>query len=229
MRRVPSPRELLGALIACGDSEDEDGQELEQLLAAHVSQLAEALDIGHSKLLALPGMSQDARPTRIRQMLRDARERQQASSASAAQNLAVASAAMLAKLARWDGSRVVLDPRIVPGRSLLGDRSCRYVRFDAEGVAVVVVRRDKLAEVAKALVFADVTCAIAERCLRFAWREGRGGLLLTSQEAHIRHQDGVLQVPIAKPRPVSPPMTLPHRQERTGSWVPDFLGDLNVF
>jgi hypothetical protein len=228
MRRVPSPRELAAALAACGESDDDGGQELEQLLAACSSQLAEALGIGPSRLLGLPGLTPSARRDRIRELLRDARQRQQAAAASVAQNLSVAAATMAAKLARWEGARVVLDPRIVLGRSLLADRSRRYIRFDAENHAVVVVRRDKLAEAAKALTFIDVTCAIEERGLRFTWRAGRGGLLLTSQDVELRHRDAVLQVVIARPRPASA-VTLSLRQERAASWVPDFLGELSVF
>lgn len=228
MRRVPSPRELAGALAACGESDDEGGQELEQLLAAYSSQLAEALGMGPSKVVGLARLAPSARRERIRELLREARQRQQAAAASLAQNLSVAAATMLAKLAQWEEARVVLDPRIVLGRSLLGDRSRRYVRFDAEGVATVVVRRDKLAEAAKALTFPDVTCALDERGLRFGWRGGRGGLRLTSQDVESRHRDAVLQVVMARPRSAltalvaSPP-------ERASSWVPDFLGELSVF
>ncbi len=228
MRRVPSPRELAGALAACGESDDEDSQELEQLLAAYSSQLAEALGIGPSKVVGLTRLAPSARRERIRELLLEARQRQQAAAARVAQNLSVAAATMLAKLARWEEARVVLEPRIVLGRSLLGDRSRRYVRFDAEGIATVVVRRDKLTEAAKALTFTDVTCALDERGLRFGWRGGRGGLRLTSQDVELRHCDAVLHVVMTRPHPV-PTAVLALRPERASSWAPDFLGEFSVF
>jgi hypothetical protein len=230
MRRPPSPRELVAALAACGEGDDDCGQELKQLLAASSSQLADVLGTTQAKLLALPGMAHGARQARVRELLRDARQRQQSASASVAQNLSVAAATMLAKLARWDGARVVLDPRIVLGRSLLADRSRRYVRFDAEDFPAVAVRRDKLAQAARALTFKDMACSIDARGLRFTWRGGRGRLLLTNQEVELRHRDTVLHVVMAKPCPTSLPVraTTP-RQERAGSWAPDFFGELSVF
>lgn len=229
MRRLPSPRELLAALAACGDSDDEGGHELEQLVTVYSSQLAETLGVVPSRILGLTRLALSGRRARVHELLREARQRQQAAAASVAQNLSIAAATMLAKLARWEDTRVILDPRIVLGRSLLGDRSRRYVRFDAEGVAVVVVRRDKLAEAAKALKFADMTCTLDERGLRFGWRDGRGGLLLTSQDVEVRYRDAVLQVVVARVRPAVATTAVPFRQERATSWVPDLLGDLSIF
>lgn len=228
MARVPSRRELVAALVTCSEYDD-GGQELEQLVAAHSSLLAEFFGTTPPKLLSLGAMTPDSRRARVRELLREARQRQEAAAANAAQNLSVAAGTMLAKLARWEGARVVLDPRIVLGRSLLGDRSRRYIRFDAEDLSVVVVRREKLLEASKALTFSDTTCALEARGLRFAWREGRGGLLLMNQDVEPRHSDAVLHVVVARPRPVVPAAPTALRHERTTSWAPDFFGELGIF
>lgn len=229
MVRVPSRRELVAALVTCTECDDDSGQGLEQLLAAHSSSLAEVLGTAQARLLALGSMTASARRGRVQELLRDARQQQQAAAVSAAQNLSVAAATMLVKLARWEGAHVVLDPRIVLGRGLLGDRACRYVRFDAEDLAVVVVRRDKLVEASKALIFADTTCVLERRGLRFTWRGGRGGLLLTNQDVEARHRDAVLHVTIPTLRPASPLVAMPPQRERAASWAPDLFGELSVF
>lgn len=229
MARVPSRRELVAALAVCSEYDDDSGQELEQLLAAHSSLLAEFLGTTPARLLSLRAMTPAARRVRLRELLRDARQRQQAVAVSAAQNLSIAAATMLAKLARWEGVRVVLDPRIVLGRSLLGDRSRRYVSLDAEDLAVVAVRREKLVEASKALVFPDTTCVLEPRGLRFNWNEGRGSLLLTNQNVEARHRDAVLHVVVPRPRPATPVVAAPPPRERSTSWAPDLFGELSIF
>lgn len=229
MARVPSRRELVAALAVCSEYDDDSGQELEQLLAAHSSLLAEFLGTAPARLVSLRTMAPAARRVRLRELLRDARQRQQAVAASAAQNLSIAAATMLAKLARWEGTRVVLDPRILLGRSLLGDRSRRYVSLDAEDLAVVVVRREKLVEASKALVFPDTTCALEARGLRFSWHEGRGGLLLTNQDVEARHRDAVLHVVVPRSRAAASMVAAPPPRERSTSWAPDLFGELSIF
>jgi hypothetical protein len=129
----------------------------------------------------------------------------------------------------WEDARVVLDARIVLGRGLLADRARRYVRFEAEGYEAVLIRREKLAEAAKALRFPDVVCAIDRRGLRFSWRGGLGHLLLVSQVIDSRHRDAVLSVALQKPRPVARQSATPPVRERVSSWVPDVFGELSVF
>ena len=226
---MPSRRDLVAALVACAESDEDGGRELEQLLTAYSSALAEALGITSAKLLPLCGMAVDARRNRVQELVRAAQVRRQSAAVTAALNLSVAAATMLTKLARWEGARVVLDPRIVLGRSLLADRSRCYVRFDAEDLAVVVVRREKLVEASKALKFPDTTCALEARGLRFTWRAGRGGLLLTNQDVEARHRDAVLHVVMPKPRPATPVAAAPPMRERTTSWAPDLFGELSIF
>lgn len=228
MRRTQSsPRDLVATLIAV--TECDDDQEFEQLLVAHSVQLVEALRTTVSRVEALRRIAPVARPARVRELLRAAKAQHHAAHAAAMQNLALASASMLAKLARWEGDRVLLDARIVLGRSLLADRDRRYVRFDAEGYGAVVVRRDKLADAGKSLKFADLDCALERRGLRFTWRGGVGQLLLTSQVIESRHRDSVLPVVLERPRPVVQARAAPPARERISSWLPDVFGELSVF
>ena len=110
---------------------------------------------------------------------------------------------MLALSAAWEDERITLDARIVLGRNLLADRTRRFIRFDVEGRAPLVIRREKLSEAGKALKFADVSCAVDRAGLRFRWRSGKGGLLLFDTKVDARYRDAVLYVVIARPRPVS--------------------------
>jgi hypothetical protein len=136
---------------------------------------------------------------------------------------------MLSKLSWWEERRVVLDPRIVLGRNLLGDRSRRYIRFAPEDRAAIVVRREKLIDASKALKFIDIACSLDERGLRFEWRGGVGGLLLTTQQIEARYRDAVLHVEVLKPRPAVPTIVAPPRRERASSWVGDVFGELSPF
>lgn len=227
MRRQPSPRDLVATLIAVTDADDD--RELEQLLVAQSSPLADALCTTVAQVEALLRMAPLARSARVRELVRIAKEQHQAANAAATQNLALASAAMLNKLARWEDARVVLDARIVLGRSIVADRARRYVRFDAEGYEEIVIRRDKLVEAAKALLFPDVDCALDCEGLRFSWRGGLGHLLLVSQVVDSRHRDAVLSIVLEKPRPVTRPSAAPSARERVSSWLPDVFGELSVF
>lgn len=228
MRRTQSsPRDLVATLIAV--TECDDDQEFEEFLVAHSVQLAEALRTTVWRVDALQRVAPVARPARVRELIRAAKAQHHAANAKAMQNLALASASMLAKLARWESERVLLDVRIVLGRSLRADRARRYVRFDAEGYDAVVVRRDKLADAERSLKFADLDCALERRGLRFTWRGGVGQLLLTSQVIESRHRDSVLPVVLEHPRPVVQARPASPARERVSSWLPDVFGELSVF
>lgn len=229
MARPPSPRELLRNLTACAESEGEVNQELEQLLVDHSSLLAEALGVGVERLLSLRQLSPDARRVRVRALVSEARRKRQVASASVAQNLSLAAATMLSKLARWEERRLVLDAKIVLGTGLVGDRTRKYLRFAPDERAAVVVRREKLVEAARALKFADLECFLEPHALRFSWRRGVGGLALTSQQVDSRERDAVQHVVLARPAPVRKVRAVPAARERASSWVADVFGDLSVF
>ncbi|MDF3069758.1 MAG: hypothetical protein K0R38_5359 [Polyangiaceae bacterium] len=229
MARPPSPRELVRSLTACAESEDEVNQELEQLLVDHSSLLAEALGVGVERLLSLRQLAPDARRVRVRALVSEARRKRQVASASVAENLSLAAATMLSKLARWEESRLVLDAKIVLGTGLVGDRTRKYLRFAPDERAAVVIKREKLVEAARALKFADVECFLEPHALRFAWRGGVGGLALTSQQVDSRERDAVLHVVLTRPEPVRKVRAVPAARERASSWVADVFGDLSVF
>jgi hypothetical protein len=226
--RALSPSELVAALVVATESEDESDQELQQLLVVHSSPLAEALSTSLSRVEALRTMAPEPRRKRARELVRAAKEQHNTAQVSAKQNLAMAAASMLARLARWEAEGVVLDERIVLGRSLLGDRTRRYVRFDVEGIEPVVIHRNKLADAAKALRFSDLCCSLDRRGLRFGWHAGKGGLLLVSQRVEARYRDAVLSVVIERARPRAQLGVAP-TPERTSSWVGDVFSELGVF
>jgi hypothetical protein len=226
--RTPSLRELVATLLALAESDELGDQEFEQFLVTHSSRLEQALHTPATSLLALPSQPPVSRISSLREMVHRAKEREQAAQSSAAQNLSQAAATMLALSAAWDGSRVNLDARIALGRNLLADRTRRFIRFDVEGNAPIVVRREKLAEASKALRFPDVTCSVDRHGLRFGWRAGKGGLLLVTQAVEARYRDAVLTVVIARPRAelIETPPT--RTRPRASSWFGEVFGDLTA-
>lgn len=228
MRRIPSPRELVAALIACAESEDENAQELEQLLGARLPVLAEALNTTPDRLRMICSLAPEARRGELRSLVRTAKEHGQAVHARAMEGLSIAAASQLAGLAKWHEDRVVLDSTIVLGKGLQADRSRKYILFDAEGSAPVAIRRTKLQEASKALRFGDVTCALDSRGLRFGWHGGRGGLLLTPQNVDRKDRDAVLSVVIV--RPVAPKtVAVRSSASLTPSWFSEAFAHLNPF
>lgn len=199
MRRAPSQRELVAALIACAESESEDDEELKQLLGRHGAVLADAIGVANAEIHAVATLSSTERSARVRALVRRGRERQQAVDARAMEGLSIAAASMLANLAKWQEDRVELDAKIVLGRGLCANRARKYVLFDAEGYAPVAIRRVKLREAWRALQFLDVICHLDTRGLCFTWRAGRGGLFLTSQEIASKERASLLPVVIARP------------------------------
>ncbi|HXK16725.1 MAG TPA: hypothetical protein VNG33_02890 [Polyangiaceae bacterium] len=192
-------------------------------------ELAEALGVSPGSLVAACALPSMDRIVRVRVLVRRAEERARSAHAAVTQNIALAAAAMLAKLATWGEDRVELDSRIVLGRNLLADRSKKYVRFDADGIGSVVVRRGKLVETGKALRFPDLTCWLDRSGLSFGWRAGRGGLRLVTQPVEARERDAVLSVVMERPRlaPVEdhPPSPL----ERPSNWLGDPFTELSIF
>lgn len=223
------PRELLATLIASVESESEDDQELQELLVAHALELAELLGVSPGSLVATCALPPMDRIVRIRVLVRRAEDRARSAYAALTQNLALAAAAMLSKLALWSEERVDLDPRIVLGRNLLADRTRKYVRFDAEGVPATVIRRSKLAEAGKALRFPDLTCWLDRSGLSFGWRAGRGGLRLVTQQVQARERDAVLSVVMVRPRPAQVEEHRPAPLERPSSWLGDPFIELSMF
>jgi hypothetical protein len=229
MPRRPSQRELTAELLACVESDAEDDRELDRLLVVHGVSLADALGCSPSALGALRGMDGPERSRGVRSLLRAERERRQQLQSTASQNLALAAAAMLSKLAEWSEGGVRLDPRIVLGTGLLGDRSRRFIRFDAQALGTVTVRRDKLSEAAKALRFPDLTCWLNASRLQFGWRDGRGGLHLANQPVGVRDADAVLHVTLERRRPqvIEAARHVPVPAEPR--WLADGFSDLSVF
>lgn len=229
MRRRPSLRELTADLSACVESDCDDDQELERLLSVHGSDLAQALGCAPSDVARLGRLGRSERSARLRALVRAARERRQQLQSSVAQNAALAAATMMSKLAVWSEGEVRLDPRIVLGGGLLGDRSRRFVRFEAESLGTVTLRREKLGEAARALRFADLRCWLEGSRLNFGWRDGRGGLRLNNQSVGIRDADAILLVLLERPRPkVVEPLrrvALPTEPR----WLADGLSDLGLF
>jgi len=228
MRRRP-PRELLATLIASVESESEDDQELQQLLVAHALELSETLGVSPGSLVAACALSPMDRIVRVRVLVRRAEERARSAHAAVTQNVALAAAAMLSRLTKWGEDRVELDSRIVLGRNLLADRTKKYVRFDAENIGSVVVRRGKLADAGKALRFPDLTCWLDRSGLSFGWRAGRGGLRLVTQQVAARERDAVLVVVMDRPRPARVDEHRPAPSERPSSWLGDALTELSMF
>lgn len=229
MPRRPSQRELTETLLACVESDTDDDQELRRLLVVHEADLAEALRCSTNALASLPGLVPDERRVRVRALLRLSRERRQQAQAGVQHNAALAAAAMLAKLATWSEGRVQLDSRIVLGGGLLGDRSRTFIRFDAESVGVVTVRRGKLGEASKALRFLDLTCWLDTSGLRFSWRGGRGGLRLVDQDVSAREAEAVLTVVLERPRPKAVERFRPVPGRSEPRWLADGFNDVNLF
>jgi hypothetical protein len=226
--RAQSRRDLVATFVALCESEGTEYQELDEFLVAHSTQLGHLLRAPAADLHALVTLPPESRATGVRGLTRHAREREQTAQASAAQNLSLAVATMLALSAAWEDEHVTLDARIVLGRNLLADRTRRFIRFDVEGNAPVVIRREKLSEAAKALKFPNVTCSV-DRCgLRFGWREGKGGLVLVNQNIDARHRDAVLHVVIARPRPALPETQPVRARARPSSWFGEVFGDLTA-
>ncbi len=229
MARLQSQRELIATLVGLCEAEGTEHQEFEEFLVAHSALLGHSLQLPSADLLALLRLSPESRTTRVRGFLRQAKEREQAAQASAAQNLSLAAATMLVLSAVWEDEHVTLDHRIVLGRNLLADRTRKFMRFHVEGRAPLVIRREKLSEAGRALKFPDLSCAIDRTGLRFRWRQGKGGLVLVDQKVDARHRDAVLPVVIARQRAESQERrATPVREQRTG-WLGDFFGELTAF
>jgi len=229
MPRRPSQRELAEALLGCVESEADDDQELQRLLVVHEVDLADSLRCAPSSLSALLQLDTEERRVRVRALIRSAREHRQQAQAGVLHNASRASAAMLAKLAVWSDGKVDLDPKIVLGGGLLGDRTRAFIRFDAESLGVVTVRRAKLAEASKALRFSDLSCWLSPAALCFGWRGGIGGLRLVDQQVGSREVEAVLTVALRRPspNPVERLRGLSVSTERR--WLADGFNDLNLF
>lgn len=229
MARPPSQRELVATLVALCEADETEHQEFEEFLVAHSDSLGDTLQLSREDLLGLLRMSSEPRATRVRDAIRQAKSREQVAQVTAAQNLSLAAATMLALTATWENDRIVLDYRIVLGRNLLADRAKKFIRFDVEGQAPVTVRREKLCESGKALRFTDLSCGIDRRGLRFQWRQGNGGLVLVDQKVDERHREAILPVVIARKRAVADErFTAPARERRSG-WLGDVFSELTTF
>lgn len=226
---MTSQRDAVATLVAICESEEAEHQELEQFLMSHSAQLAHSLGTSIAALFELAVEPPSSRRTGVRRLLQEGRRREQAAHVSASQNLSLAAASMVALSAVWEGGEVILAARIVLGRNLLADRGKRFIRFDVEGQAPVAVRREKLSEAGKALKFPDVQCSVSAAGLRFRWRQGKGGLLLTNQKIDARHRDAVLPIVIVKRREeLVERHRVPTRGQRTG-WLSDVFGELSAF
>jgi hypothetical protein len=201
MSRPRSPRELVATLIACVESDEDNGQELNQLLAEHSSELAVALHKPRESLLAACMMAPAARCARIHTFVKLAKERDQAVHARMMVRVSLAAAEHLVANATWQQDRVLLSADEVLGRDLLADRIRKYIRFEAEDLGSVVIPRDKLSATRRALRFSNVSCWLDETGLHFGWRGGKGGLLLRSRPIPDDALDAVLPVVIGRPRP----------------------------
>ena len=227
MLRRPTERELLRSLAAAAESDD-SGEELAQLVAEHAGPLASSLGVTVAHLRSICEASPIDRVVKVRVALRKYRERNEESLRRQSQNLAIAAADMLVGLSRWRDQRVDLDHRIVLG-GLLADRERKAIRFDVDGRYSVDVLRETLARSKRALRFSDLSCFLDARGLNFRWRNGRGGLVLRSQNVSQFDTSALLHVvfPEQQQQPKSvqhlPPLPLPPSSR---SWVGDVLLDL---
>lgn len=228
MARRPSQRELTDALLACVESDGDDDQELQRLLVVHEADLADALRCPPSALSVLPRLDPSQRCVRVRELFRLSRERRRQAQVGIAQNVSLAAGAMLAKLAEWSDTRVELDPRIVLGVGLVGDRSRKFIRFDAVSLSVVTVGRNKLVEAGKALRFPDLSCWLDSRGLCFGWRGGVGGLRLVDQSVGPQ-ADAVLTLTLERPRPKLVERPRPSVVPVERRWLADGFHDLGLF
>jgi hypothetical protein len=229
MPRRPSQRELAETLLGCVESEADDDQELQRLLVVYEADLADSLRCAPSALSALLHLDTEERRIRVRALIRASRERRQEAQAGVLHNASLAAAAMLAKLAVWSEGKVELDPRIVLGGGLLGDRARTFIRFDAESLGVVTVRRAKLTEASKALRFSDLSCWLEATGLRFGWRGGLGGLRLNDQNVGMREAEAVLTVALTRSRPKAVERFRPAPVSAEPRWLADGFNDANLF
>ena len=205
VRRSPSPRELVANLVACAESENNDGQELRRLLASHSPGLADILGVTAQRHgQASPSLDPESRnPAGLVRLVRLARERQQAvlRECSAEPLTSYSSNARAAGSTMDGGSDRARHLVIVLGRNLLADRTRKYIRFDVEDREPVIVRRAKLYEAGQHPAVSGCqppagTCSK----LRFelALRKGRAG---SSPSAWNRKgSDAVLSVVVQRPR-----------------------------
>lgn len=229
MTRAPSQRDLVATLVALCETEETEHQEFEEFLVAHSDALGAALRSRAPDLLALLGLSPESRANRVRDFIRQAKDREQAAHASAAQNLSLAAATMLALSASWENEQVSLDHRIVLGKNLLADRAKKFVRFDVEGRVPLAIRREKLSEAGNVLKFADLSCSIDRLGLMFQWRQGRGGLLLVNQKVDARYRELVLPVVIARKRASTYERSPALARQSCSGWLGDVFTDLTAF
>lgn len=226
---MSSQRDAVATFIAICESEEAGHQELQEFLMAHSAHLAHGLGASVDELSKLADESPASRRALANRLVQDTRRREQAARVSAAQNLSLAAAALLALSAVWEDGHVTLDARIALGRNLLADREKRFIRFGLEGQAPVAIRREKLAEAGKALKFSDVSCSVTAAGLRFRWRRGKGGLLLTPQKVDARHRDAVLPVVIARRRPEPFERTSTTTRAPRAGWLNDVFSELTAF
>lgn len=229
MTRRPSDSELLSRFTAVSLAEGAE-QEAIQLMGDHGVRLADLVGKSQSELVAFLQMPVADRKARLRRLLGEARQHRSAERQRQSANLALAAASHLAGLARWNEDRVELDERIVLG-SLLSDTARKYVRFDAEGIPPVCVRRAKLRDASRVLRgFRGLSCLLDDRGLRFRWRDGKGGLVLVDQVPGSEERQSVLPVAIVRPRPqeVTPHIAL-EQPRRPAIWADAFAGVLGAF
>ncbi len=229
MPRRPSQRELAETLLGCVESEAEDDQELQRLLVVYEADLADSLRCAPSALSALLHLDTQERRVHVRTLIRLSRDRRQQAQAGVLHNASLAAAAMLSKLAVWSDGMVELDPRIVLGSGLLGDRARTFIRFDAESLGAVTVRRAKLMEAGKALKFSELNCWLEPTGLRFGWRGGGGGLRLIDQNVGSREAETVLTVALLRPRPKAIERFQPAAVSSEPRWLADGFNDANLF
>jgi hypothetical protein len=110
-------------------------------------------------------------------------------------------AVIIGNTARWLGSHAFLDVGFL-FRTLLADRRCRTVRFTAEGVFDVSVRRETVARLARIQRrLSGVTAWVDNKGLHIRWKGAQGGCDWRSQKVDTRPSLSILLVTVTPPPP----------------------------
>lgn len=207
-------REL--ALIA------DDADALRDALRDDAGCLGAALGVSDRELLELSGHADVC--DRVRRLLDQTRRRTAIAHSAERERRSVEAAGRLVTGARWLDAGVELDPRVLLG-DLLADPLRPWLGLVVDGSDVVIARA-RLRRVALALrPFPDVRASADSRTLRLRWREGRGGLNLHTQAAHVHDDSLVLRVVLERPA-VQRVIAVEARPTAKRTWLSDVLAEV---
>lgn len=188
-------------------------------VASHAKTLSPLLGIAEPKLAAVHSVPDERLVPDLQARLRELREAERAHAVERGTSLAVQAAARLAHTARWLDDRVVVDTRVLLG-DLLAARDTKYLRFELDGGADVVIARSSLANCRMLeRTFLDVAGWIDGDGVHLRWRAGRGGINWKPLRLERWEEPLVLSVPLKRPA------ATPTRRS-TPSLIGDVLRDL---